>query len=217
MPVRLRPAPLLLLALLATAPALADPARWAADIDRLTATPPAATGGTVFVGSSSIRLWSTLAEDFPAAGAVNLGFGGSQLADSVFYLDRLVLPHRPRTVVVYAGENDLWAGEAPDKVLADFHAFRTRLLAALPETRLVYLAIKESPARARIRAQVLAANRLIAAACAADPRCTFVDVATPLLDTAGGTRPELFRDDGVHLLPAGYRIWTAVLAPVLAR
>ena len=69
--------------------------------------------------------------------------------------------------------------------------------------------------RARIRAQVLAANRLFAADCATDARCAFVDVATPLLDAAGGSRPELFRADQLHMLPAGYAIWTKVLAPHL--
>lgn len=212
--------PLLLIALLALAPVRGAPEKWAADIDRLTAgdaTHPPATDGTVFIGSSSIRRWATLAEDFPDVGAVNRGFGGSELADSVFYFERLVLPHRPRAVVVYAGENDLWAGQPPEKVLADFRAFRTKLQATLPDARLLYLAIKESPQRARIRDQVLATNRLIAAECAADPRCTFVDVATPLLDARGGTRPELYVEDGVHLRPEGYRIWTAVLGPVLAR
>jgi lysophospholipase L1-like esterase len=58
-------------------------------------------------------------------------------------------------------------------------------------------------------------NRLIAADCATDPRCVFVDVATPLLDATGGYRPELFQDDQLHLRPAGYAIWTRILTPYL--
>jgi lysophospholipase L1-like esterase len=87
--------------------------------------------------------------------------------------------------------------------------------AALPQARILFLAIKESPSRVHVREQVLAANKLIAADCATDPRCTFVDVATPMLDADGKTRPELFRADRLHLLPAGYAIWTKVLAPHL--
>lgn len=208
----------LLAALLLAAPALATPDQWAADIDKFSAAdaaqPPAA-GGVVFVGSSSIRLWSTLAEDFPGVPVINRGFGGSELADSAFYADRIVIPYQPRLVVVYAGENDLNAGKSPETVLADFQAFRARVHAALPATKIIYLSIKESPSRAKVRMQVQAANRLIAADCATDPRCTFVDVATPLLDAAGGYRPELFREDQLHLLPAGYAIWTRVLAPYL--
>jgi lysophospholipase L1-like esterase len=203
--------------LLATA-APAAPEKWAADIDRFTAADavhPPPRHATIFVGSSSIRLWESLATDFPQTTLINRGFGGSELADSVFYADRIVIPYAPRLVVIYAGENDLWAGKTPAAVAADFQSFRTKIHAALPATRILYLAIKESPSRARIRDQVLAANQLIAADCATDPRCTFVDVATPLLDAAGHPRPELFREDRLHLLPAGYAIWARVLAPHL--
>jgi lysophospholipase L1-like esterase len=210
--------PALFAALLLAAPALATPEKWTAEIGNFVATdathPPPA-GAIVFVGSSSIRYWTTLAEDFPGVVSINRGFGGSELADSVFYADRIVIPYRPRLVVLYAGENDLWDGKSPETILADFHAFRTKVHAALPKTRIIFLAIKESPSRARVRAQVFEANRLIAADCATDPRCTFVDVATPLLDAQGRPRPELFRPDQLHLLPAGYAIWTKVLAPYL--
>ncbi len=208
----------LLAALLLAGPALAAPDQWAADIDKFTAAdaaqPPAA-GGVVFVGSSSIRFWSTLAEDFPGVPVINRGFGGSEMADSAFYADRIVIPYKPRLVVVYAGENDLASGKAPETVLADFQAFRAKVHAALPATKIIYLSCKVSPSRARVRPQVQAANKLIAADCAADARCTFVDVATPLLDAAGGYRPGLFREDQLHLNPAGYAIWTRVLAPYL--
>ena len=42
-----------------------------------------APGGLLFVGSSSIRLWKTLAQDFPEHPVINRGFGGSQIIDSV--------------------------------------------------------------------------------------------------------------------------------------
>jgi len=215
-PSRLLPA--LLAALLLAGPVLATPDKWAADIEAFTAADavnPPARGGVVFVGSSSIRLWSTLADDFPKVSVINRGFGGSEMADSVFYADRIVIPYQPRLVVVYAGENDLNAGKSPETVLADFRAFRAKVHAALPATRIIYLSCKESPSRAKVRPQVVAANRLIAADCATDARCTFVDVATPLNDAAGGYRPELFKDDQLHLNPAGYAIWTKVLAPYL--
>jgi len=146
---------------------------------------------------------------------INRGFGGSELADSVYYLDRIVLPYRPRTVVLFAGTNDIWSGKTPEKVFADFQAFRTKLHAALPEARLIYLSLTYAPSRARVHEALRTANRLIADDCAKDPRCTFVDVSTPVLDAAGHTRPELYREDQLHMLPAGYAIWTKVLAPYL--
>lgn len=203
---------------LAPWPGRAAPADWVAEIDRLTAgdaAQPPAEGGVVFIGSSSIRLWSTLADDFPGVPVINRGFGGSELPDSVYFADRIVIPYRPRAVVLYAGENDLWSRKSSSDVLAAFHAFREKLHAALPQARLIFLSIKESPSRARVRETVRETNRLIAAACAGDPRLIFVDVATPLLDPQGNFRPELFIDDQLHLAPAGYAIWKNVLAPHL--
>jgi lysophospholipase L1-like esterase len=208
---------LLALALLGLT-ASAAPDRWKADIDQLTAgdaAHPTAPGGIVFVGSSSIRLWATLAQDFPNLPVLNRGFGGSELADSVFYEDRLVLAYHPRTVVLYAGTNDLWSGKTPEAVFADFQAFHAKLRAALPETRLIYLSIVLSPSRARIHPAMRTANGLIAAECAKDPRCTFVDVNTPMAGPNGLPPPDLFREDQLHLNASGYAIWTNVLAPAL--
>jgi lysophospholipase L1-like esterase len=211
---------LILTGLLAlVSPISASPDKWAKEIDQLTsadATKPPAAGGVVFVGSSSIRLWTTLAEDFPGVPTINRGFGGSELADSVFYEDRIVLPYHPRLVVLFAGTNDLWSGKLPEKVAADFKAFRAKLHAALPETKLIYIAITLAPSRARIHDQMRTTNRLIAAECGTDPRCRFLDINPSMLGPNGGTpRTELFRDDQLHLLPAGYAIWTKVLAPYL--
>ena len=46
----------------------------------------------IFYGSSSIRLWETLYEDFKEYQPANLGFGGSTLAACVWFFDRLS-PH----------------------------------------------------------------------------------------------------------------------------
>lgn len=200
------------------ASACADPARWREEIDRLTQsdlTSPPTRGGIVFVGSSSIRLWTTLQQDFPGLNVINRGFGGSCLEDSIFYLDRLVLPHQPRVVVLYAGENDLTGGMAPEKVAADYARFRERIHAALPGTRIVYLSCKPSPSRRQHLEKFRQANALIAAACAGDPLCTFVDVHAAMLGADGQPRPELFADDRLHLNRAGYAIWARLLTPVL--
>ena len=166
-------------------------------------------------GASTFRRWTNYAEAFKGYPVINRGFGGSELYDSVFYADRVVLPYHPRLVVVYAGENDLNAGQSPSTVVSHFLAFTKKIHARQPSAKIIFLAIKESPVRAKIRNQVLLTNQLIAAECARDPRCQFVDVATPLLDHQGQTRPELFRPDRLHLLPAGYAVWTKILAPYL--
>ncbi len=210
---------LLLLAFLAAgAAAGAAPAKWAASIDAFTradAANPPPREAVLFVGSSSIVRWKSLARDFPDVPVINRGFGGSELADSVHYLDRLVLKHEPRVVVLYAGENDLQAGATAEEVHARFQAFRQGLHAALPRTKLVFIAIKPSPSRAKIRDRLDRANALIAASCREDPRLAFADVVPPMLDAAGQPRPELFVADRLHLSEAGYAVWRPIVAPLL--
>ncbi|HVZ65329.1 MAG TPA: SGNH/GDSL hydrolase family protein [Lacunisphaera sp.] len=198
--------------------AAADPAHWAGEIDALThddAAHPPPQQGIVFVGSSSIRFWNTLSTDFPGRPVIKRGFGGSELADSVFYFDRIVLPYHPATVVLYAGDNDIAAGKAPETVAQDFHAFVAKLHAGLPGARLLFIAMKPSPSRWRLHEQYERGNRLIADQCAADPRLTFVDVWPAMLDANGQPRPELFRPDMLHMKPAGYAIWVRLLTPLL--
>ena len=197
---------------------LAKPAAWLPEIDTLTrddATHPPPANGIVFVGSSSIRFWTTLATDFPGLPVIGRGFGGSELADSVYYLDRVVLPYRPRTVVLYAGENDINAGKSPEAVADDFREFCARVRATLPGAQIIYIAMKPSPSRWAKHALFEQGNALIAAACARDPRLKFVDVWPAMLDTTGHPRPELFRADLLHMNPTGYAIWIRLLAPLL--
>lgn len=194
----------------------ADPLHWQEEIARLAAKPVLAPGGVVFVGSSSILMWKTLAGDFPDRRTVNMGFGGSHLEDSVHYFDRIVRPHAPAVVVLYAGENDLAGGMTLEKVLGDFRAFRERMRETLPEARLVYVSVKPSPKRAPHLARFVEFNARVAAECARDPQCTFVDVYSGMVDAAGQPRGELFLDDRLHMNAAGYALWKERIAPAIA-
>jgi Lysophospholipase L1 and related esterases len=213
-----RPVAALLALALSVTLATAASDKWQKDIDAFIAADaakPPQPGGVVFVGSSSIRMWKTLADDFAGTHVVNRGFGGSQLADSVHYFDQLVRPHAPRTVVLYAGDNDLWSGKSPETVLADFQAFCAKVHEAFPQARVAYIAIKPSPSRWKIREQMIRTNELIAAECAQDPRRVFIDVFTPMLDADGQPRPEFYIKDMLHMNAAGYAVWTRAVAPVL--
>jgi lysophospholipase L1-like esterase len=208
----------LAIALLLVPALFAAPEKWAAAIDKFTegdARNPPPTNAVVFVGSSSIVKWASLARDFPHVTVINRGFGGSQLEDSVHFADRIVIPYKPRTVVLYAGDNDLNAGKSPETVHADFRSFVSKVHAALPNARIVYIAIKPSPSRWKLREKIVRANALIAADCAKDPRLAFADIYTPMLDAKGEPRPELFVKDMLHMNEAGYAVWTPVVAPLL--
>lgn len=174
-----------------------------------------APGGILFTGSSSIVGWKTLAKDFPGLPLLNRGFGGSQIQDVTFFASRAVLPYKPRAVVFYAGDNDIAAGHTTEQVVGDFQTFALKVRDALPDTRLIFLAIKPSPSRWKLEARMLAANRAIARWMETQPNMAYVDVHTPMLGPDGMPRPELYGPDRLHMTPEGYRLWTAVLAPYL--
>jgi len=173
-----------------------------------------AKGGIVFVGSSSIVLWD-LAKSFPGMPVINRGFGGSQMADSVRYADRIVIPHQPRIVVLYAGDNDLAAGKTPQRVFEDYRKFVAKVHAALPKARIIAIAIKPSQARWKLIEKIREANRLIGDFSAQDARLAFVDMEKSMLGADGKPQPEFFRSDGLHLNAEGYRLWADRLRPYL--
>jgi lysophospholipase L1-like esterase len=177
---------------------------------------PPPRGAVLFVGSSSIRMWKTLAEDFPGIKAINRGFGGSEIADSTFYVDRIVTPYLPRMIVFYAGDNDLSDGKTPQQVLDDYKAFVSRVRIRLPSTRIAFISIKPSPARASIVDKMRQANALIRSYSSHDKSLLFVDVFTPMLGKDGNPRPELFGPDKLHMNRQGYELWKTVLAPFLS-
>ena len=170
--------------------------------------PPASVA---FYGSSSVRLWHTLAADFPGQNVVNLGFGGSTLAACAHFFHRLVPPVRPRAVVLYAGDNDLGDGRPPEDVLASFKSVAEQLRSALPGARLAFLAIKPSPARWHLQAAIERTNRLIAAEVANLANARYVDLHNPMLGADGRPQAGLYADDGLHLSPAGYRAWADII------
>ena len=176
---------------------------------------PPEKGGIVFVGSSSIRLWKTLAQDFPGLPVLNRGFGGSEVADSVQFAERIVIPYAPRQVVLYAGGNDLNAGQPVEKVIADFKAFAGKVRAALPEAEIDYISIAGNPARWAQVDKVKAVNSAIEAWMKEQPRMKFIDVFSQMLGADGLPKPEIFGEDKLHMNAAGYAIWQEVVGPFL--
>jgi len=193
--------------------------RFASEIDAFDAADraaPPAPGGIVFVGSSTIRLWSSLASDFSGLPVINRGFGGSTFPEALHYLQRTVVRYHPRTVVVYEGDNDLASGRTPRQIADDYRTFVRAVRDSLPNARIVFLAIKPSPSRWKLEPQRQEANRLVRAIVAKDANQTFVDVGTPMIDPSSGhPRPPLYRADSLHMTPAGYAIWRATVVPVL--
>ena len=178
---------------------------------------PPPQDAVLFVGSSSIRLWKTLQDDFPNLKVINRGFGGSQVEHSVRYADRVVLPYRPKLIVFYAGDNDLAAGKSPNRVLDDFKAFAEKVRTALPQTRILYVSIRPSGARWHLQGRQWLTNRMIREFADADDAVEYVDVVSTLLGPNGQPRADYLVADKLHLGPDGYRAWTAVIRPHVER
>ncbi|MBG8553336.1 GDSL-type esterase/lipase family protein [Hymenobacter guriensis] len=200
-----------------------DPAQWTAEMrafarqDSLT---PPPRRPILFYGSSSLRKWTTLQQDFPGLPVLNRGFGGSRFPDALYFFDPVVLGYEPRQVVIYEGDNDIGAGASAQEVYASFLEFERRMRQHKPLRRvpLVFLAIKPSPLRWALYSKVQEANRLIRTYIEAHPQyLRFVDTVTPLLGPGGKPRPELYEADSLHLNSAGYKVWTQTLAPYLRR
>lgn len=175
-----------------------------------------AEGVTVFVGSSSIRMWD-LKKFLPELDAINRGFGGSQIADSVEFADRIIIKYKPKTIVFYAGDNDIAAGKSSEQVAADFKALWNKIHAALPETNLIFIAIKPSLARWELVGKMREANGLIRAFCEKEGggKLHYLDVDAPMLGKDGKPRADLFVRDGLHLNDEGYALWTGLLNEAL--
>ncbi len=169
----------------------------------------------VFIGSSSIRLWDTLAKDFPGHRVVNRGFGGSYVADSTYFADRILPPHKSPLIFMYAGANDIDHGNTPQTVAADFKAFAAKVWASSPTTVIAFISIAPNPARWHQVDGVRKANKLIAAYCETDARLKFIDVFPLMLGADGKPRPELFMDDGLHMNHKGYDLWIPPVRAIL--
>ncbi len=182
------------------------------DMDRTHAPPPKAV---LFLGSSSIRLWKTLAQDFPKQKVINRGFGGSQISDSVRFVERIVEPYKPRLIVFYAGGNDINAGKSPEQVFADFKAFVEKVRASLPRTRIAYISSAPNPARWAQIEKVRALNQLIADFTKRNKKLTYIDVHSRMLGPDGQPLPDIYVADKLHMNARGYALWTSVVRPYL--
>lgn len=165
------------------------------------------TEKTVFYGSSSIRLWTTLDQDFPHLDTLNLGFGGSTLAACTWFFERLVVPTLPKAIVFYAGDNDLGNGRHPEEIYQFFCAFAGKMRNLLPDVPLYFLSVKISLARWGIAEEIQYTNKLIRREMEQYPDWQYIDMTTPLLDQQGSPQREFFENDGLHLSPAGYQVW----------
>lgn len=170
---------------------------------------------TLFIGSSSIRMWPSLQSAFPDRNVIQRGFGGSQTSDVLHFFDRIVAPYRPGTIVYFTGTNDLAAGSTPAEVVDNVEEFIKRVIKIRPGTRIIILSNTIAISRKHLHERYREANRLLKKMLQQYENAIYVDVTNPGLDDQGRPRPEIYRADSLHLNQKGYDMWEEILRPVL--
>jgi len=194
--------------------------RWEKEIaacEQMDRTNPPPRGGLLFIGSSTIRLWKTLAQDFPDHRVINRGFGGSQIVDATHFAERVIFPYAPRMIFLRAGGNDLWAGKTPERVFDEFREFVKKIHAKLPETDIVFISLSPSIARWKQAEQEKALNRMVEDYVRGKAHLKYLETYPMVLGADGQPRPELFVADQLHFNAEGYRLLAERVRPCLAR
>ena len=176
-----------------------------------------AKGGVLFVGASSIRMWKSLEKDFPEHNMINRGFGGSQIADSTHFAERIIFPYEPKMIFLRAGGNDIHAGKAVQSVFEDFKQFVAKVKGKLPESDIVYISMSPAPARWEEREKNKQLNGMIEAFCKETPRLKYVETYDMTLNSDGSAREELFVKDRLHFNEEGYKLMAERVRPLLPK
>jgi lysophospholipase L1-like esterase len=177
---------------------------------RLRESPPPA-GLVTFYGSSSMRMWDSLEDDFQDVGVLNLAFGGSTMEACAWFFERLVVPCDPRSIVCYAGDNDLGDGKIPEEVMASFRKLLVKVDTHFPSIPFTMLAIKPSPARWHLAKQIQYTNEAIHREIQGRDNGYFIDSYSAMLGSDGLPDESLFMEDGLHVSPKGYLVWKRLL------
>jgi lysophospholipase L1-like esterase len=172
----------------------------------------------LFVGSSSFRMWENMQQMFPGYTVINRGFGGSTLAQLADYMNDIVLPYKPKQIVIYSGENDIATDSASAfMVFERFKAVYDMIKAKLPHVSILYISIKPSPSRMHYANTMQTANRLIRSFLKNKSNARFIDVYSLMLNPSGQPKQELFLEDDLHMNQQGYSIWQKAIQPHLLK
>lgn len=197
-----------------------DYARWEKTIAAFEAADrknPPPKGAVLFVGSSTIVRWKSLATDFPGVTTLNRGFGGNQIKDSTHYAERMIFPYEPSMIFLRAGGNDINAGWPAEDVFEDYKQFVAKMRARFPGIPIAFIGLCPTIKRWEQVAEGDKLNALVAAYSKEQKDLHYIDCAKMTLDAEGRARPELLHEDKLHLSDAGYRLLAEAVRPYLPK
>ncbi len=174
---------------------------------------PLPADAVLFLGSSSIRLWTSLAQDMAPVPVIQRGFGGAQLTDVTHFAERLLKVPQPVAIVIFAGANDIIRQTAtePTQLLHRYQQLVARLRQELPETPIYYIAITPAPHRWQLWPLTKAANQLIERYSSSNELLRFIDTNQALLGSNGMPQRQFYHEDEIHLSAQGYAVWREII------
>lgn len=172
---------------------------------------PPPDSAILFVGSSSIRKWHTLQEDFQGQKVINRGFGGSTAENALHYVHRIVLPYKPKKIVYYEGDNDVILGTSAEQIRDSCKAFIDTVHQILPKTQIYILSIKPSIARKRYWKKMQAANRLLEQLTQQYNFVEYIDISKVMFNKNGQMKTDIWETDKLHINEKGYELWRDVI------
>ncbi|TAK99051.1 MAG: hypothetical protein EPO07_11195 [Verrucomicrobia bacterium] len=195
-------------------------ARWEKEISAFETadrTNPPPKHAVLFIGSSTIRFWTTLAQDYPGVPVINRGFGGSEIADSTHFAERIIFPCEPKMIFLRAGGNDIHAGKSAAEVFADYQEFVAKVHTKLPQTEIVFISQCPAPSRWKEAETNKQLNQLVEAFTKKTPRLKYIESYDLSLGPDDQPREELFRADRLHFNAEGYKLLIERVRPFLPK
>ena len=186
---------------------------WTAQ-DKLSPPPP---DGLVVIGSSSIRFWKTLQKEFSAWQITQRGFGGSRLIDVALLAEKLILPYKPRAVMIFAGTNDIAGGVAPATVMTAYRCLVQKIQKSLGDIPILFIGITPTPSRWARWSKSNQVNTEVKQLAAKWSGLTYIDTPSVFLKTGQPPDASLFVSDRLHLSVVGYTLWNSVVKPALTK
>ena len=190
--------------------------KWATAIaafDELNARESHPRDALLFIGSSSIRRWDSIAEDMAPFATIRRGYGGAKYTDMAVFAERIIKPHQYRGLVMFVGNGVV--GEPTDHTPEMIERL-TRYIVNVSHQHQpgvpVFL-IEITPCERRFAAwsKIRAVNARLREVALSTPDTYFVPTASHYLTTAGTPRPELFVADRLHLNDDGYDVWSRLI------
>ena len=191
-------------------------ARWEDDIEKLEALDKSQADpadAILFIGSSSIRRWTDLADDMAPFPTIRRGYGGAKYSDLAIYADRLIRPHHYRALVIFVG-NDV-SGKSTDHTPDQVEQFVRHVLGVAhdhqPDSPVLLIEVTPTEKRWAVWDRIRQVNGRLREIALRTPNTYFLPTASHFLRPDPAPRPELFTKDRLHLNERGYGLWAKLI------